>query len=150
MTHSEWVLLTQSSLPSSLAALAPSCQDQPGGSGTTRDPCTTQQTRAVVVGGVGRRGAGERRQASGGLRADHVVSCGRDFRILSAQSSAGQPGPAIQPCSPRPASSSSSVHRGLVGPAGRAGGKLSHTGTCAPGLVAVWCFAPATQRWCVS
>lgn len=42
--------------------------------------------------------AGECRQASGGLGADRVVSCGRDSRVLSRQSSAGQVGlpPALQ------------------------------------------------------
>lgn len=50
MTHSERILLTQSSLPSSLAALTPSCQDKPGGSGLPQNLCATRPTWAVVAG----------------------------------------------------------------------------------------------------
>lgn len=135
MTHSEQILLTQSSLPSSFTSLAPSSRTSLGGLGSQGSV-----RRPANLGGGGR--ARECRQASGGLGADHVVSCGTDSRVLGGQSSASPvdpaPSPAVSVHFPPRTRAGRSCHR--------AEGKLGHAGTCAPGpVVTTWHLSPATS-----
>lgn len=131
MTHSARIPLTQSSLPPSLTSLTRSCQHEPGESGLP-GICVPPAN----LGGSG--WAGECRQASGGLGADHVVSCRRDCRVLGGQSSASQVDPVPSPAEPRRIflqPPPCCMHTGLAGPAAVLSGKLSHASTWALGPV---------------